>query len=100
MDSRSKMAKYMNSPENELYQKRKTLYGLHLARRQMREEKRCFLVEGYTDVMMLHQNGIENVVATRGTALTEEQIRLIKRYAEQIVLLLDRDDDFINDTLK
>lgn len=91
MDSRSKMAKYMNSPENELYQKRKVLYGLHLARRQMREEKRCFLVEGYTDVMMLHQNGIENVVATSGTALTEEQIRLIKRYSDQIVLLFDSD---------
>jgi len=100
MNNRPKTAKYMNSPENELYHKRKTLYGMHLARKTMREEKRCFLVEGYTDVMMLHQNGIENVVATSGTALTVEQIRLIKRYAEQIILLFDSDQAGIKATLR
>lgn len=100
MNNRLKTAKYMNSPENELYHKRKVLYGMHLARKTMREEKRCFLVEGYTDVMMLHQNGIENVVATSGTALTAEQVRLIKRYADLIILLFDSDQAGVNATLR
>lgn len=100
MNNRLKTAKYMNSPENELYHKRKVLYGMHLARKTMREEKRCFLVEGYTDVMMLHQNGIENVVATSGTALTAEQVRLIKRYSDLIILLFDSDQAGVNATLR
>lgn len=92
MSKQSRGPKYLNSPENELYHKRKALYGLHLARRSIRSENRCFLVEGYADVMMLHQNGVENVVATSGTALTPEQIRMIRRYTENIVLIFDSDE--------
>ena len=92
LHSNSKAPKYVNSPESEVYHKRKVLFGIDLARKSIRSENRCFLVEGYTDVMMMHQHGIENVVATSGTALTSDQIRLIKRYTDTIHLVFDSDD--------
>lgn len=87
----SKSPKYINSPETELYHKSKTLYGLHLAKKSIRDKNNCFLVEGYTDVMALHQAGIENVVASSGTSLTEEQVHLLKRFTQQVSLLYDGD---------
>lgn len=86
-----KVAKYLNSPESEIYHKSKVLYGLHLAKKQIIEKDNCYLVEGYTDVIRLHQSGIENVVASSGTSLTVEQIRLIKRYTPNITVLFDGD---------
>lgn len=89
--SDKKIAKYYNSPESELYNKSKTLYGLYLAKSTIVKEDNCYLVEGYTDVISLHQAGIENVVASAGTSLTEDQIRKIKRYTQQITILYDGD---------
>lgn len=89
--SDKKTAKYFNSPESELYNKSKILYGLYYAKNSIIKYDRCFLVEGYTDVISLHQSGIENVVASSGTALTEGQIKLIKRYSENITILYDGD---------
>lgn len=86
-----KTAKYLNSPESEVYHKSQVLYGLNLAKKQIIQEDRCFLVEGYTDVISLHQNGVENVVSSSGTSLTTEQIRLIKRYTQNITILFDGD---------
>jgi DNA primase len=83
--------KYVNSPETEVYHKSKILYGIYQARQSIRQEENCFLVEGYTDVISLHQAGIENVVASSGTSLTEDQIRLIGRYTENITVLYDGD---------
>jgi DNA primase len=83
--------KYINSPETDIYVKRKVLYGLSQAKKAIRDTDNCFLVEGYTDVISLHQAGIENVVASSGTALTPEQIRLIRRYAGRITVLYDSD---------
>lgn len=89
--SDSKLAKYINSPETEVYKKNKTLFGLHLAKQSIRKNNRCILVEGYTDVMSLHQSGIENVVASSGTSLTEEQAILLKRHTENVTILYDGD---------
>ncbi|MBL4708441.1 MAG: DNA primase [Flavobacteriales bacterium] len=86
-----KVAKYLNSPESDIYHKSRVLYGLNLAKRQITAEDRCYLVEGYTDVISLHQNGIENVVSSSGTSLTTDQIRLIKRYTQNITILFDGD---------
>lgn len=91
LTSNKRSPKYINSPETDIYNKRKVLYGLFHARKAIRDEDNCFLVEGYTDVISLHQAGIENVVASSGTALTHEQIRLIKRYAGRITVLYDSD---------
>ncbi|MBL7820796.1 MAG: DNA primase [Saprospiraceae bacterium] len=91
LTSDSKSPKYINSPETELYQKSKTLYGLHLAKKSIRDKNNCFLVEGYTDVMALHQAGIENVVASSGTSLTEDQVHVLKRFTQQVSLLYDGD---------
>lgn len=85
------VAKYFNSPETELYNKSKILYGLYFAKNSIIKLDRCFLVEGYTDVISLHQSGLENVVASSGTALTQDQIKLIKRYTENITILYDGD---------
>ncbi len=95
-----KAPKYLNSPESEIYHKRKVLYGMHLAKKEIRAKDLCFLVEGYTDVMMLHQNNIENVVATSGTSLTTEQIRLIKRYSKNACLIFDGDQAGIKASLR
>ncbi|MBD3636360.1 MAG: DNA primase [Crocinitomicaceae bacterium] len=89
--SDKKTAKYFNSPESELYNKSRILYGLYFAKNAIIKYDRCFLVEGYTDVISLHQSGIENVVASSGTALTEDQVKLIKRYSENITILYDGD---------
>ncbi|MFN9392566.1 MAG: DNA primase [Flavobacteriales bacterium] len=86
------IAKYVNSPESELYHKSSVLFGMHLARHAMVKFDTCYLVEGYTDVISLHQAGIEQVVASSGTSLTEGQIRLIKRYTQNITILYDGDD--------
>ncbi|MCF0198534.1 MAG: DNA primase [Bacteroidaceae bacterium] len=84
--------KYQNSPESIVYNKRKELYGLFQARNAIRKQDCCFLVEGYTDVMAMHQNGVENVVASSGTALTDDQIRLIHRLTDNIVVIYDGDE--------
>ncbi|MFP5470797.1 MAG: DNA primase [Bacteroidia bacterium] len=86
-----KSAKYFNSPESEVYNKSRILYGLFQAKKAISTLDNCFLVEGYTDVISLHQAGIENVVASSGTALTKEQISLIKRYTPNITVLYDGD---------
>jgi len=91
MVSSKRGPKYINSPETEIYVKRKVLYGLSHAKKAIRDNDNCFLVEGYTDVISLHQAGIENVVASSGTALTPDQIRLIRRYAGRITVLYDSD---------
>lgn len=83
--------KYINSPESEIYSKRKSLYAIHLAKQAIIQRDRCILVEGYTDVISLHQAGIENVVASSGTSLTTEQIALIKRFSQNVLLLYDGD---------
>ncbi len=85
------VAKYFNSPETEVYHKSKILYGLYQARNTILKNDFCYLVEGYMDVISLHQGGVENVAASSGTALTIDQIRLIKRYTQNIVLLYDGD---------
>lgn len=86
-----KAPKYINSPETEIYLKSKFLYGAHQARKSIRKNDECILVEGYTDVISLHQAGIENVVASSGTSLTVEQIGLIKRYTPNVKILYDGD---------
>ncbi|MBR0434318.1 MAG: DNA primase [Bacteroidaceae bacterium] len=93
LDSRTKGVniKYQNSPENAIYSKRRELYGLFFAKKAIVREDLCYLVEGYTDVMAMHQMGVENVVASSGTALTNEQIRAIHRFTENIVVIYDGD---------
>ncbi len=86
-----KTAKYVNSPESEIYHKSNELYGIYFAKQSIVKEKKCFLVEGYTDVISMHQAGIENVVASSGTALTLQQIRLIHRFTEDVTVLYDGD---------
>ncbi len=83
--------KYINSPESELYDKSKTLYGLYEGKQSIIKEDRCFLVEGYTDVISLHQAGVEYAVASSGTSLTVEQAKLIKRYTKNVSVLYDGD---------
>ena len=83
--------KYQNSPESIIYSKRHELYGLYQAKQAISKQDLCYLVEGYTDVMAMHQSGVENVVASSGTALTEEQIRLIHRLTDNIVVIYDGD---------
>jgi DNA primase len=85
------IAKYFNSPESIIYNKSQILYGIHFAKSAIVKFDNCFLVEGYTDVISLHQTGIENVVASSGTSLTQDQIRLIKRYTNNITILYDGD---------
>jgi len=84
-------AKYVNSPESEIYHKSNILYGMNVARKAISNEDNCFLVEGYMDVISMHQSGIENSVASSGTSLTVEQIRLIKRYTNNITVMYDGD---------
>ena len=86
-----KTAKYVNSPESEIYHKSNELYGLFFARQAIVKQDKCFLVEGYMDVIGMHQVGVENVVASSGTALTQGQIRLIHRFTENITVLYDGD---------
>lgn len=86
-----KAAKYLNSPESEIYHKSNVLYGIHYAKQSIAKEDNCFLVEGYTDVISMSQAGVENVVASSGTALTESQIRLVNRLTKNITILFDGD---------
>jgi len=86
-----KAAKYLNSPESEIYHKSKILYGLYFAKQSIAKEDNCYLVEGYTDVIQFYQTGVENVVSSSGTALTAEQIRLINRLTNNITVLFDGD---------
>jgi len=86
-----KMAKYVNSPESEIYHKSNELYGIYFAKQAIVKQDRCFLVEGYTDVISMHQCGIENVVASSGTSLTPGQIRLIHRFTENVTVIYDGD---------
>ena len=86
-----KVAKYVNSPESEIYHKSNELYGIYFAKQAIVRDDRCFLVEGYTDVISMHQAGIENVVASSGTSLTSGQIRLIHRFTNNITVLYDGD---------
>jgi len=85
------LAKYLNSPESEIYHKSKNLYGLYFAKKAIVQNDRVYLVEGYTDVMSMHQAGIENVVASSGTALTVDQIRLMRRFTPNVTVLYDGD---------
>ena len=86
-----KVAKYQNSPESEIYNKRRELYGLFFAKKAIQQEDYAILVEGYADVISMHQAGVENVVASSGTSLTEEQIRLLSRFTRNITLMFDGD---------
>lgn len=86
-----KVAKYLNSPESDIYHKSKVLYGIFHAKQAIAKQDNCYLVEGYTDVIQFHQSGIENVVASSGTALTPDQIRLINRLTKNITVLFDGD---------
>ncbi|RYH73105.1 DNA primase [Flavobacteriaceae bacterium 144Ye] len=95
-----KAAKYLNSPESTIYHKSKVLYGLYHAKQSIAKEDNCFLVEGYTDVIQFHQSGIKNVVASSGTALTPEQIRLINRLTKNITVLFDGDAAGIRASLR
>lgn len=91
LKSNIKAAKYLNSPESDIYHKSKVLYGMYYAKNSIVKKGRCLLVEGYTDVISMHQAGIENVVASSGTSLTIDQIRLVKRFTNNITLLFDGD---------
>jgi DNA primase len=92
--------KYVNSPESDIYHKSNVLYGLFFAKKAMRDEDNCYLVEGYSDVLSVHQAGIENVVASSGTSLTIEQIRMIGRFTKNITILYDGDDAGIKASLR
>ncbi len=91
LSQQKKVAKYINSPESEIYHKSHVLYGLYQAKQEIARLDNCYLVEGYTDVIQLHQLGIRNVVASSGTALTREQVGLIRRLTQNVTLLFDGD---------
>jgi len=91
LETGKKVAKYVNSPESEIYHKSLVLYGIDVAKNSIISNDNCFLVEGYTDVISLHQAGVENVVASSGTALTPGQIKLVRRYTSNITILYDGD---------
>jgi DNA primase len=95
-----KAPKYINTPENELYLKSKILYGVYFARQAIDKADECLLVEGYTDVLSLHQSGIENVVASGGTSLTQEQLRLVKKYTKNLTIIYDGDNAGIKAALR
>lgn len=94
------VAKYMNSPESEIYHKSNSLYGIFFAKSAISRLQKCYLVEGYTDVISMHQAGIENVVASSGTSLTVEQIRLIRRFTNKVTVLYDGDAAGIKASLR
>lgn len=95
-----KMAKYINSPDSEIYDKSRELYGLYQSKKAIVKEDRCYLVEGYMDVISMHQSGVENVVASSGTSLTEGQIRLLHRFTKNITVLYDGDAAGIHASLR
>jgi DNA primase len=100
MRSDEKTAKYLNSPESDIYHKSDILYGLYFARQSILKNDKCYLVEGYTDVISMHQSGIDNVVSSSGTSLTVNQIRLIKRFTHNITILYDGDEAGIKASLR
>ncbi|MEP5612843.1 MAG: DNA primase [Cyclobacteriaceae bacterium] len=100
LTSNDKQPKYINSPETELYIKSRVLYGLYQAKSAIRKEDFCILVEGYTDVISLHQSGVENVVSSSGTALTDDQVKLIRRYTENVTVIFDGDPAGIKAALR
>ncbi len=95
-----KAPKYINTPENEIYEKRRILYGMYQARYAIGKQDECLLVEGYTDVISMHQSGMENVVASSGTSLTEDQLRLIKKYTNNLTIIYDGDSAGIKAALR
>ena len=95
-----KAAKYLNSPESDIYHKSKVLYGIYYAKQTIAKEDNCFLVEGYTDVIQFYQTGVKNVVSSSGTALTSDQIRLINRLTKNITVLFDGDAAGIRASLR
>ena len=92
--------KYINSPENAIYDKSSTLYGIYFAKQSIAREENCYLVEGYTDVIAFHQKGIENTVASSGTALTKDQIKLVSRYSQTVTLVYDGDSAGLKASLR
>ncbi len=94
------IAKYINSPETEIYNKSRSLYGIYFAKASISRLQKCYLVEGYTDVISFHQAGIENVIASSGTSLTIEQIRLIKRFTNKVCVIYDGDSAGIKASLR
>lgn len=100
LSSEKSQAKYINSPESDIYNKSKILYGINFAKNQIVKEDNCLLVEGYTDVLSMNQAGIENVVASSGTSLTTEQIRLIKKFTSNITIIYDGDPAGIKASLR
>ena len=94
------VAKYVNSPETEIYVKSRSLYGIYFARNEIVRQDRCFLVEGYLDVISMHQLGITNVAASSGTSLTVEQVRLIRRFTENVTIIYDGDSAGIHAALR
>lgn len=95
-----KVAKYLNSPESDIYHKSRVLYGLMQAKKAITQTDKCFMVEGYTDVISFHQAGVENVVASSGTALSIDQVRLIKRFTNNITVLFDGDEAGIKASIR
>ena len=100
LNSELKTAKYLNSPESLIYNKSKVLYGIYYAKQDIAKLDNCYIVEGYTDVIQLHQKGIKNVVSSSGTALTNDQITLIRRLTTNITMLYDSDKAGVNATLR
>ena len=100
MKADKKTAKYLNSPESDIYHKSNVLYGIYQAKQSIIHENKCYLVEGYTDVISMHQAGVENVVASSGTSLTVEQIRMIKRFTNNVTILYDGDPAGIKASLR
>ncbi len=100
LDQSKSKAKYLNSPESEIYVKSRSLYGIYFARNAISRADNCLLVEGYTDVISMHQAGIDNVVASSGTSLTVEQIRMIRRYTNNVTILFDGDKAGVNASLR
>lgn len=100
MKADKNIAKYLNSPESEIYHKSKILYGIYFAKSSIAKNDKCYLVEGYTDVISMHQAGIDNVVASSGTSLTKEQIRLIKRFSSNVTVLYDGDSAGIKASIR
>lgn len=100
LSSDKKIPKYMNSPESEIYNKSKSLYGLYFAKQAIRKADECIMVEGYTDVITLHQNHVENVVASSGTSLTSGQIHLVSRYTSNMKIIYDGDPAGIKAALR
>src|SRR5690606_40567271 len=95
-----KIPKYVNSPESEIYHKSNVLYGLFFAKKSIVTLDHCYLVEGYADVISMHQAGVENVVASSGTSLTSEQIKLISRFTKNVTILYDGDAAGIKASLR